>query len=266
MHLKRWITGLSALPFLFALIYKGGERLFAIVITVFAVIGLWEYFRLVFKEARPRVVAALGFAATPLILSAAYARAFDLIVAVLSVDLLLAGMITLKSYRENPQAMEAVNKQLLGLVYIPLGLAHLVLLRGEVDGMLWTFWLLCVVFAGDIGALYTGFFVGRHKLCPAVSPKKTVEGSIGGLAANVLVGALFKLLFVPHLPWGPCLFFFVTVGAAAQAGDLFESILKRAARIKDSGTLLPGHGGVLDRADALLFAAPVAYYFKQAVF
>jgi phosphatidate cytidylyltransferase len=114
--------------------------------------------------------------------------------------------------------------------------------------------------------LYTGLLLGRHKLCPAVSPKKTIEGSVGGLAANILIGSIFKAIFLPELPWGACLVFFVLIGASGQIGDLFESIIKRSSNIKDSGTILPGHGGFLDRADAAMFAAPVAYYYKLFFF
>jgi phosphatidate cytidylyltransferase len=95
-----------------------------------------------------------------------------------------------------------------------------------------------------------------------VSPKKTIEGALGGLAANLLVGVLFFIFVLPPLPWGIGLAALVAMGACGQAGDLFESVLKRAAGVKDSGGILPGHGGILDRIDALLFAAPLAYGLK----
>ena len=122
-----------------------------------------------------------------------------------------------------------------------------------------------LIFAGDIGAFYAGTYLGRNKLCPSVSPKKTIEGALGGIAANLLVGGLFFLFVLPPLPWGFGLVALVAMGAAGQVGDLFESVLKRAAGVKDSGAILPGHRGILDRIDALLFAAPLAYAFK-AVF
>ena len=131
------------------------------------------------------------------------------------------------------------------------------------DGISWIFFLLFVVFLGDTGAFYTGSYLGRHKLCPAVSPNKTIEGSVGGLVANVCAGAVFKIFFFPQLNWHLSILFFLCIGVAGQVGDLFESKLKRVANIKDSGSLLPGHGGILDRIDALLFAAPVAYFFKE---
>jgi phosphatidate cytidylyltransferase len=97
--------------------------------------------------------------------------------------------------------------------------------------------------------------LGRHKLSPAISPGKTIEGAIGGLVANLVIGAIGKFFFLPGLPWGTALLFFITVGIAGQVGDLFESELKRSSNIKDSSGILPGHGGILDRIDALLFAS-----------
>jgi len=99
-----------------------------------------------------------------------------------------------------------------------------------------------------------------------LSPGKTIEGSLGGLGANILCGGLFKLFFLPDLSWGVSLLFFISLGIAGQIGDLFESGLKRVADMKDSGGILPGHGGILDRADAAMYAAPVAYFFKAYLF
>jgi phosphatidate cytidylyltransferase len=160
---------------------------------------------------------------------------------------------------------EIVTKQVLGIVYIPLLISYLVLIRNGIHGVIWVYFLLFIVFSGDIGSFYIGSFFGRHKLCPAVSPNKTIEGSVGGLVANLGSGALFKYFFMPLLPWGLSILFFLSIGVVGQVGDLFESELKRVGNIKDSGTLLPGHGGILDRVDALLFAAPVAYLFKEYI-
>jgi phosphatidate cytidylyltransferase len=132
--------------------------------------------------------------------------------------------------------------------------------------MSWIFLLMAVVFAGDTSAYYVGSYWGRHKLSPAISPGKTIEGSAGGLAANLTVGAIGKALFFPGLSWSASILFFLAVGAAGQMGDLFESEMKRFSGIKDSGNILPGHGGILDRIDALLFASPVAYIFIRFIF
>ena len=141
-------------------------------------------------------------------------------------------------------------------------IALLVLLRAAPDGAAWVFLVCAVIFAGDTAALYAGTLWGRHKLCPAISPGKTVEGALAGLAANLLVGMAVAAIFLPAVGWLEPRLFAAAAGLAGQAGDLFESELKRMSNIKDSGGILPGHGGVLDRIDALLFAAPVAFAFR----
>jgi phosphatidate cytidylyltransferase len=178
-------------------------------------------------------------------------------------NLMICALVLLFRFKSDATESEIVFKQVLGIVYIPVCLSYLVLIRNGDDGVSWTFFLLIVVFLGDTGAFYMGSYLGRHKLCPAVSPNKTIEGSVGGLAANVCAGALFKIFFFPLLRWNLSILFFLCIGVAGQVGDLFESKFKRVAHIKDSGALLPGHGGFLDRIDALLFAAPVAYFFIE---
>ena len=132
--------------------------------------------------------------------------------------------------------------------------------------MTWIFLLLAIIFAGDVSAFYVGSYLGRHKLSPAISPGKTIEGAVGGLLANLLAGAVGKFFFYPDLDWSLSLMFFALAGMAGQTGDLFESEMKRSSQIKDSGGVLPGHGGFLDRIDALLFASPVAYLFIVFIF
>lgn len=265
MHLKRWITGLAVLPFLFLLISKGGTFLFAVVIVIICILALWEYFRIVFHArggANQGAIPALGYITCSGIIWAAYIGSFEMIVGLIILNLIVCALISLTKFKTDSSVSEIITKQVLGIVYIPLFLSCLILIRNGAGGGIWIYFLLFIVFCGDVGAYHCGSYFGRHKLCPAVSPGKTIEGSIGGLAANLVVGALFKHFFLPLLPWGLSLLFFIATGVAGQVGDLFESQLKRAGNIKDSGVLLPGHGGILDRIDALLFAAPVAYCFK----
>jgi len=140
---------------------------------------------------------------------------------------------------------------------------HLLLVRRLHDGLAWTLLLLLATFATDTGAYAAGRLLGRHKLAPRVSPAKTVEGAVGGLVmAVVAVVALDYLLELPHrLPM--MIVLGLAVGAAAELGDLAESLIKRRLGVKDMGHLFPGHGGVLDRLDSLLFVAPVLYYFVR---
>ncbi|MCK4986755.1 MAG: phosphatidate cytidylyltransferase, partial [Desulfobacterales bacterium] len=185
---------------------------------------------------------------------------------VIGLNLIVVALISLFQFKTDQTVLDVVIKQLQGIIYIPVLLSFLVLIREGSSGMIWVFVLLAVIFAGDTGAYYVGSYLGRHKLSPAVSPGKTIEGSIGGLAVNLVLGGVGKYFFLSGLPWGLSLLFFLTVGIAGQVGDLFESELKRSSGIKDSGGILPGHGGILDRIDALLFASPVAYIFIRYIF
>ena len=270
MHLKRWVTGLSALPFLIYFIIKGGI-VFTVFIGVVALIALWEYFRVVFHQKDSLSVLTLKIIAyiyVVLIMWAAHGLSAELMLNSLVFCFGFTGFISILMYRRDPLVFETAKTQLLGILYIPLLFAYLILIRdGSLkEGAVWILFVVFVVFSGDIGALYAGTFLGKHKLYPALSPKKTIEGSLGGIAANIIIGGIFKLIFLAHLSWGVSLLFFVALGVAGQAGDLYESGLKRVANIKDSGSILPGHGGILDRADAIMFAAPVAYLFKVYLF
>lgn len=126
-------------------------------------------------------------------------------------------------------------------------------------GMVWFLSLLAIVFAGDIGAYIIGLNFGKHKIMPLVSPKKTVEGSIGGIAFSVFT-ALGISYFLDHINPVALVLLAVPTSVIAQFGDFFESVLKRVAEVKDSGKIMPGHGGVLDRVDGVLFAAPVILF------
>jgi len=115
----------------------------------------------------------------------------------------------------------------------------------------------------DTGAYYSGRALGRHKLAPRISPGKTVEGAVGGFFAAVMAGPLCRLIFFQQLPLFDSLLLGASIGILGQVGDLAESMLKRGAGVKDSSHLLPGHGGMLDRLDSILFCAPLIYYYSR---
>jgi len=161
-------------------------------------------------------------------------------------------------------ALRDIAGPVLGTVWVglPLGLVTAALtgpLGGDAGNHV-ILALLAMVFAGDTCAYFTGMAFGRHRLYPAVSPKKTVEGALGGLAGSVAGGLVIKGLLGLSPGWLAVALLGLAAGVAEQAGDLCQSMLKRGAGIKDSGSLLPGHGGMFDRLDGLLFAAPVVYY------
>ena len=267
MPLKRWITGLAALPFLIYLIVVGGFAFFGLVASV-ALLALWEYYRILFKASTDSAtdpIPLAGFFTVPLIIFGAHMGSQASVMGFLALNLVVVALISLIRFDPERPGTESIFIQVLGVVYIAVPLALLVLIRGEAQGITWVIFILAIVFVGDTCAFHVGSHFGRHKLCPAISPGKTVEGAAGGLAGNLVAGGVVKLFFLPDLPWGWGLAFFIFVGLAGQVGDLFESRFKRLGKIKDSGAVLPGHGGILDRIDALLFAAPVAYLFKHVV-
>jgi len=265
IHFKRWATGLAALPFLVLVIVRGGIP-FRLVILLVSLLALWEYFRIAAVTRSAFSPPALAtYLASLLLVWLLGEKAWEPALLVLVCHLMAAAFLSVFAFGSDTGVLDRVFRQVLAVLYIPGLLSCLILLRDGDGGARWVFFLLCVVFAGDISALYAGTALGRRKLCPAVSPGKTVEGAAASLAANLIVGAAFKALFLPGVSWTGALAFSVSAGIAGQVGDLFESELKRVAGIKDSGGMLPGHGGLLDRIDALLFAAPVAYIFKAHI-
>ncbi|MBX7084416.1 MAG: phosphatidate cytidylyltransferase [Nannocystaceae bacterium] len=165
------------------------------------------------------------------------------------------------------QALEHAGKHLAvvlsGLIYVPGLMAHLPLIKADGKPH-WLVVALCTAFFADTVAYFFGRAFGKHKLYPEVSPKKTWEGAFGGILGSMLatigVGSLWTL---PQLGIGHAVVLGIIASVCGQAGDLVESMVKRTFGVKDSGTILPGHGGMLDRIDAMLFVSPVVYYFVQ---
>ncbi len=268
MHLKRFITSIVAFPLLSLLVFKGSVLLFTFFVALVSLAALYEYYRIVFSDKKQAVFSSIpmwGALCGLLIIGAAHVNSFQLIIGLLILNFIGAAILSMPQYKKSPEILNVVEKEIQAVIYIPVSLSMLVLLRNAPQGVEWIFFLLFIVFAGDVGAFYAGKFFGRHKLSPSISPGKTIEGSIGGMIFCMIIGYVFMRLFLPHLNEPMIFLLFIIVNICAQTGDLFESQLKRVGKIKDSGNILPGHGGILDRIDALLFAAPVIYYFKEFV-
>ncbi|MBX2988211.1 MAG: phosphatidate cytidylyltransferase [Bdellovibrionaceae bacterium] len=181
-----------------------------------------------------------------------------LVFAFFSICFCLMSLLTQKKFANLEALTSFQAKSILGFFYVGLLPSFAVRILDLPQGVLWFSTLLAVVFGGDIGAYIAGVLFGRRKLMPMISPKKTVEGAIGGLLCSMLVGFFFsRLLAQPILP---LLILSAATAVVAQFGDLFESQLKRVADVKDSGRIMPGHGGVLDRIDGVLFASPILLF------
>jgi phosphatidate cytidylyltransferase len=150
-------------------------------------------------------------------------------------------------------------------MYVPYLLGYLVLLRSLPHGTKWILLIMFIVMCGDSAAYFIGCRFGKRKLYPEVSPNKSIEGAIGGLVGSLLGALLANQLFFAEITIADALFAALLIGSLGQVGDLFESLLKRSCGVKDSGTIVPGHGGILDRLDSILFAAPAAYYYALFV-
>ncbi len=176
------------------------------------------------------------------------------------------GLLFLFRYRNLKTVSQHLALLLFGFLYLSLPLGHLSLLRNLPMGREWVFLTILIIMAGDTAAYFIGSSIGRHRLYPAISPKKSVEGAIGGLAGSLGGAFLAKWVFLPSLDFMDALILGLVVGSFGQLGDLFESMLKRGCGVKDSGAIIPGHGGILDRLDSLLFAFPPVFYYAILVF
>jgi phosphatidate cytidylyltransferase len=160
-------------------------------------------------------------------------------------------------------AFEDIASTLLGIIYVALLFGHQVGIHRWQQGKYWLLFLYLVIWTSDTGAFYVGTALGRHRLYEKISPKKSIEGLIGGTVASVITAFLCKLWLLKTLSTVEALLLGAVLALVGTVGDLSESLLKRSAGVKDSGGLIPGHGGILDRMDSMLFAAPVLFYYLR---
>jgi phosphatidate cytidylyltransferase len=257
---SRVLVTVVALPLVLWLVWLGGGWLFALALVA-ALVALHELYAMA-RSLRPLVLA--GYAGALAALLGAFLGGPQWMIGGFALTLLLAFL--LYGIAETRQTGTiTIGSTVLGVAWIGLGLAHIVLLRDTEEGRLIVFTVLIAVFAADTLAFFAGRLLGRHKLAPTMSPGKTWEGFVAGTIAAVAV-AFFALYEdrETYLAIWEALLLGVVVALAAALGDLFESALKRDMQVKDTGRLLGGHGGVLDRVDSLLWAAPAAFYLLLA--
>jgi phosphatidate cytidylyltransferase len=259
--MKRIITGLIAgLGWLLLLLF-GPFVLFWLVLVGLSAGALYEYAGLQRKLSGGEQIPVLGFIFLGLFPSlAAYFGRPELVIAGLLLALLFLFAVVLCRYSGLENGFDFLTRFSFGIIYAGVLPAHIILLMAQPQGSLWLGILTALIIASDSGAYYSGRLLGRRKLCPAISPGKTVEGFAGGLVAGALVMVGLVHLLLPGSDLLKIALLALLLSCLGVMGDLIESVLKRSAGVKDSGTILPGHGGILDRADSLLFAAPAFYY------
>ncbi len=252
---KRTVSALIGAPLFLGLIYMGGQYI-AFLVAVLTLLALQEFLQ-IGEQMGIRPWFKLTIFVTIIWLLSLLIGGAEWMLPIL-VFWLLIGLGRLALTYPKTSLAEA-NFNLLAVFYSVVLLSHLYLLRQLPNGIEWTLLTIFLVWATDTGAYLIGRQFGRHLLAPQVSPKKTVEGSLGGLLGSILVALMFWR-FVGGTSLITYMILALIIGISAQIGDLFESALKRSAGVKDSGKLIPGHGGILDRFDSLIFALPLMYY------
>jgi phosphatidate cytidylyltransferase len=254
----RAASALVALAALIALYVFWKDLGMKLAVLIAVVIGTYEAQRLLLKDSALNLkiifslLTFIVFALSALTISVA-SVAFALAVILFCI----ASLVVLHKTAPLEQILSQQAKAALGLFYIGLLPAFVVRLLSAAQGVEWFATLLAVVFAGDTLAYIFGVTMGKTKLMPAVSPKKSLQGSLGGLLGSVIAMLICRHFFFPDMSLLAAIPLALCTGIAAQFGDFFESLIKRVADMKDSGRIMPGHGGILDRIDGVLFAAPV---------
>ena len=274
--MKRIVTAAVLLPFLIASILVSWlQLLFVLLLAVAMTLALLEFWKLAKRRGMKPDLAAgyLGAAAicTVFFFNQPSLDLLSLQLLLLILVVLTIGTLVAATFRGAPfdTMISSVGATLLGVLYIVLLGGHLIALRTgfsqQLSAHLLSFFFL-VIMGADTGAYYLGRALGKHKLAPKISPGKTWEGVAGGVVVGLLMAALSHYWFFQNLPLKWALPLAAVMTAVGIIGDLTESALKRSAGAKDAAKILPGHGGVLDRLDSLLFNAPVLYYFARIYF
>ena len=262
----RILTALVMAPLAFLIIGWSPDWLFLLVLLATVERGMYEYFA-VTQHAGFKTVPIIGYvAAGALCLAQAYELRrpgflWPVILFILALAFLLALIVSRRLPRGPKHFLSGTVATVFGILYIGFTLSWLLPMRFSIPpgGRNLTLLLFLVIWAGDIFALLVGRSIGRTPLAPRVSPKKTVEGSLGGLIGSLVIGWAFAHWFWQTESLKTVILCVVLIAVAGQVGDLVESGLKRACDVKDSGTLLPGHGGLLDRIDSLILAVPALW-------
>jgi phosphatidate cytidylyltransferase len=269
----RVLTAVIALPVLIAsIVVPRLELVFVLLAVVATALAIYEYYSLALRrDIKPDIVAMYLAAAALLTIAYFNDPGIDLLLVQFVLIILTVSTLVRATLRGAPfdKMIASSGATILGVLYIAWLGSHIISLRTSFTPTLSTHLLsffFLVLMGSDVGAYYVGRALGKHKLAPTISPGKTWEGVFGGFAAALAMATLSRFWFFSELPlkWGLLLAAVMTV--VGILGDLTESALKRSAGAKDAAQLLPGHGGILDRLDSLLFNAPLLYYFARFYF
>ena len=268
---RRVIVALVGAPVAVAMLWWGDAAL-ATLASALSAVAAWEFYRIA-RESGSSPLTYVGVAIAALVPLATHAHYLGVVRIPMMVPMLVALLVVavvLFSRTISQKPLDAAAITILGVIYtggtlsFAYGLRYFDYAIGDTAGALVVVLPVLLTWSSDVGAFFTGRLIGGPKLMPSVSPGKTISGAVGALVTTTVVCAVFvEFLLKPYAglaftTWG-LLFFGVSISVVAQLGDLAESLFKRQAGVKDSGTLFPGHGGVLDRLDSIFFVLPVSY-------
>jgi phosphatidate cytidylyltransferase len=262
MLLKRIVVSLIAIPLLYLCLTELPPVYFLALMVLVSALAQYE-FHAMYKT--PRIISALGIAGGIALLTSFYftappdIRAYPLMALIISI--LCITSARLFSSKDPASALKDITPAVVGIIYIPLLAAPMWLLR--LAGYEWIILLLVSVWTADTFAFFIGSKFGKRRLYREISPNKTVAGAVGSVAGGVIASVITGILLIKDLGLPGLILIGTALGSVTIVGDLVESMFKRDAGIKDSGSLIPGHGGVLDRIDSILFAAPTLYILRN---
>ena len=260
-YLQRWLTGIALAVAALLIIFLGPLEILTVVVTLLIIVGVWEYNGIVFgpgflKEKIESLILAI------LVPGFMFIGNAQLLVALLVFAFIVVFIVFLWKVNDTSFDVSSVAKVIFGMLYIPLLTSHFILLRKLDSGIYWILLVLVIGIVGDTVAMYVGKSLGKRKLLPLVSPGKTVEGTIGLMAGGTLAAAVFGYFLFHEISLVHFLVLGLVGSIIGQLGDLCESAVKRNYGKKDASSLLPGHGGLMDRLDSLIFLAPFVYYYR----
>ena len=258
--MQRVLAGVVGLLIVIPLVLWGGYIGVELLVLVVMLIAVDEFSRMATPGLHRRTLLVLGLAGG-LIYGVMVWGAPGQLPMAFACAILAIMIVALFTVHEPAKGADITAKWIVGLLYVPFLVAFIPILRQRPDGIAWLFLLLVVTWAGDTGAYFAGKAWGKTKLLERVSPKKTIEGAIGGAVAAVVGALCVKAVGLESVSWVHVAVMAIVLDVAGVLGDLVESQWKRAFGVKDSGWIMPGHGGLLDRVDSLLFSAPAAVLY-----
>jgi len=264
-NLKRILTAIILVPFILIIILYLNPFYTFLLIAIISLLMMHELWTMLEKNNFPPFK-WLGYALLIMILTIFFIRSKELtnLIFILPVSILIFSLFQKENFE---RTLIRSGLSMLMIIYVGILCGYLIMLRSingnEEMGKKLLILLIGIVWLCDTGAFYIGSWLGRHSLIAAISPKKTVEGAIGGLIFGIIGGLLVRAIFINNISLSKCILISFVISIISQIGDIVESLIKRSLKAKDSGTLLPGHGGLLDRMDGLIFSAPFMYLFSK---